>query len=120
MDLIDGDTNTCLPITSHTIGRATPQYDLGINSMCAFTGQVVTLSVTMGIMATCNDLRNILYLGNPSDHFSMCDINSESQSGDKRQCVMRCECGVSADQCCFKIYTGFHRHNINICEITAS
>ena len=120
MDLIDGDTNTCLPITSHKIGRATPRYDLSINSMCAFTGQVITLSVTMETMATCTDLRNIMYMRKPTHYFSMCDIISESHSGDKRQCDMRCDCGMSADQCCFKIYTGFNRHVINICEITAS
>ena len=118
MDLIDGDTNTCLPVTSHTMGRATPHYDLGINSICALTGQVITLSVTMEMMATCHDLRNILYMGKPSHQFSMCDITSESQSRDKRQCDMRCDCGMSADQCSFKIYTGFNRHIINICEIT--
>ena len=125
MDLIDGNTNTCLQITSHTMGRATSQLSLDISNMCMFKSNVITLAVTMETMATCHDLRNILYMGRPAqgwltDQFTMCDIMSDNQSGNRRQCVMKCECSFSADQCSFKIYTGFHRHTIIICEITAS
>ena len=95
-----------------------------MNLQCStIVNNIITLSVTTETQATCDDLRNILYIWRPKsvpDQFSLCDIISENQSGDKRQCVMTCKCGPPADQCFFKFHTGFHESHINICEITAS
>ena len=125
MNLIDGDTKTCLQITSDTKNDTdSPRFELGINNPCILTvNQVFTLSVTLETLATCDDLRNVLYLEKPpsiSDQLSFCDITNEKQSGDKRLCVMRCECRLPGDQCSIKFHTGFHESKVNICEITAS
>ena len=95
-----------------------------MNLRCStIVNNVITLSLTIDTQATCDDLRNILYIGRPRsvpDQFSFCDIISENQSGDKRQCVMTCKCGPPADQCFFKFHTGPYEATVKICEITAS
>ena len=126
INLIDGDTKTCQQITSDTKNdtQTNPPFDLGINNPCVLTvNQVFTLSVTMETLATCDDLRNVLYLGRPppiSDQLSLCDITNEKQSGEKRLCVMRCECRLPGDQCSIKFRTGVQESKVVICEITAS
>ena len=53
-----------------------------INPCMLTVNQVETL-------ATCDDLRNVLYLGRPpsvNDQLRFCDITSENQSEDRRLC----------------------------------
>ena len=76
--------------------------------------------MTIETQATCDDLRNILFIGRPpsvNDRLDFCDIISEKETGDKRQYVMTCKCGPPADQCFFKFHTGFHEAHVNIWKL---
>ena len=57
-----------------------------MNLPCAIVvNNVITLSVTFETQATCNDLRNILFIGRPpsvNDRLDFCDIISEKETGD--------------------------------------
>ena len=123
IDLIDDDNKTCLSIASPTKEKSTPQFDLGINLPCTtIVNNVITLSVIIETQATCDDLRNILFIGRPPsvrDQLDFCDIINEKETLDKTMCH-DIKCGPPADQCFFKFYTGFHESHINICEIVAS
>ena len=95
-----------------------------MNLPCAYiVNNVITLSVTIEDQATCDDLRNIIFIGRPrsvKDRIDYCDIISEKKTGNKRLCVMSCECGPPADQCYFKFHTSTYKSTVNICEVSAS
>ena len=79
--------------------------------------------MTIEDQATCDDLRNIIFIGRPpssSDRIDYCDIISEKKERDKKLCIMSCECGPPADQCYFKFHAGTYESTVNICEVSAS
>ena len=115
--LIDRDTNTCAAVPVPKIEGAVPRYQLSIISN-------INLMVTMETSASCADLRSVLFTEKPrsgcsdvNNHFSVCDVTNEIQSGEQKQCTMKCKCAESTNQCVLHIVSGLIRKAVNICEI---
>ena len=119
--LIDRDTNTCAAVPVPKIDGAMPQYQLGINGNCTSD---LSLMVTTETSESCADLRSVLFTEKPrsgcsdvNNHFSLCDVTNEIQSGKQKECFMKCKCAESANQCVLHIVSGLIRKAVNICEI---
>ena len=122
-NLIDGDTSTCsqVPFVAGTVSR---HYELGIHSNC--TRSEISVSVSMETSATCDDLRDTVYMEKPlsgcndvSTQYGVCDVINENQAVGKGVCEMRCKCDDAAEQCLIHIFSGITPKDISICEITA-
>ena len=122
-NLIDGDTSTCsqVPFLSGTVSH---HYELGIHSNC--TQPEISVSVSVETSATCDDLRDTVYMEIPlsgcndvNTQYGVCDVINENQIDGQRVCAMRCKCAESADQCMIHIFSGITPKDISICEITA-
>ena len=119
--MIDGDINTCSAVPIPKIKGAIPQYQIGINGTCTKNPNLI---VTMGISATCSDLRSALFTEKPRsgcngvrNNFDVCDVTAEFKFYNTRQCYMRCKCAESANQCVLHIVSGISRKSVSICEI---
>ena len=108
----------------HKIEGAVPEYQLGINGNCTSN---LSLMVTIESSASCTDLRSVLFTEKPrsgcndvNNHFNVCDVTNEIQSGKQKECFVKCKCDESANQCVLHIVSGIIRGTVNICEIMKS
>ena len=122
-NLIDGDTNTCSSV-SFGGRKAVIDHTLGVYGNC--TEPEINVRVTMEISATCDELRDAVFMDEPSSgcnydssQYVACDVISENQSNGKRVCSLSCKCAESADQCLISIISGMVLTDLRICEIKA-